>query len=103
MTKCPDFKGRYGCDYFISNGACGKPTRFMCHIFAETGHQPVMDDVPLHVGEVLKDFDSAKVISTGRVSAKTRQIMRFIKEPPKKEEPAKEEVKKTMEDFFGKI
>jgi hypothetical protein len=82
-SKCDKFKGRYTCDYFIQNGACSLPSKFMCHIFAETGHQPVEDDVPPHVGEVLKGFDTATVVKeTGVTAKKSRNL---------------------MEEFFGKI
>lgn len=69
MNKnCPDFEAtRYVCDYFVPNGSCKRPTRFMCHIFIDTDKQPVQDDVPLHLGKVLETFNGSTVIKeTGK-------------------------------------
>lgn len=70
--ECADFDGRYVCDHFIENGACGMPNHFMCHIFMDTGKRPVEDDVPLFVGEVLKTFPGSQVVASkeGRVITK---------------------------------
>jgi hypothetical protein len=66
--NCPDFEAtRYVCDYFVPNGSCKRPTRFMCHIFIDTDKQPVQDDVPLHLGKVLETFNGSTVIKeTGK-------------------------------------
>lgn len=85
-SQCDKFKGRWTCDYFLSNGACSRPDKFMCHIFTETGHQPVEDDIPIHVGEVLKAFPDARVVGEKGIVIKTAK-----------------ESKKLMEDFFGKV
>lgn len=85
-SQCDKFDGRYTCNFFISNGACSRPDKFMCHIFTETGHQPVEDDIPIHVGEVLKAFPDARVVGEKGIVIKTAK-----------------ESKKLMEDFFGKV
>ena len=65
MNKnCKDFDGRYTCKYFNSDGTCNHKDRVICHIFNETGKQPVEDDVPLYVGQVLEAFPGAKVVHT---------------------------------------
>jgi hypothetical protein len=85
---CDVFEGRYTCQHFIPNGACNRPNRFMCHVFIDTGKQPVEDDVPAELGMILETFPGSKVVkSTPKVEKATSNV----------------DKKKKMEDFFGKI
>lgn len=89
---CEEFEGRWTCDWFISNGACNRQNRFMCHVFIDTGKQPVETDVPLYVGEVLAAFPGSKVIKTND------------KEMLKTDVAVLKTAKRLkMEEFFGKI
>lgn len=79
---CKDFEGRNTCIHFTPNGSCKREGKYMCHVFIDTNSQPVADDVPLFLGEVLKAFPSAKVIKEINPEPRGKNI---------------------MEDFFGKI
>lgn len=80
---CEKFQGRNTCDFFISNGACSRPDKFMCHVFIDTHSQPINDDVPIHLGEVLREFPDSKVVKEINPEPRGKQ--------------------KKMEEFFGKI
>lgn len=95
--KCESFKAtRYICDYFISNGSCSRPNKFMCEVFIDTGHQPVQDDIPIHLEEVLKAFPDATVVDEVIKDAVTTGIG-VVKDG--KHIPSKD----LMEEFFGKL
>jgi len=85
--NCPDFQGKEVCDFFLSNGACKKPTKFMCHIFMETGKRPGEHDVPLYVGEVLKEFPGSEIT----------EVINFTNNAIEDKHTSK------LEDYFGKL
>lgn len=78
---CDKFTGAYTCHNFIQNGGCKHPSMFMCHIYQATGKQPVEDDVPIYIGEVLETFEGSTVVKEVNPERKTKK----------------------MEDYFGKI
>lgn len=80
---CNKFSGRNTCDYFISTGGCRLQGKFMCHVFKQTGSQPIEDDVPLYIGEVLKVFPEARVVKEINPEPRGKQ--------------------KKMEEFLGKL
>lgn len=128
-SKCPDFEGRYKCNYFIANGACGRQTRFMCHIFIDTDKPPVEEDVPLFLKEVLETFPTSTVERENKNPwGFTKEAKSFIKaeaaaknkakqqglagveqkgnkslSKPKTEWKPSPERQKKMEDIFGKL
>jgi hypothetical protein len=115
-NRCPDFTGRYTCDHFITNGACKMQTRFMCHIFTDEGKQPVMDDIPEHVGRVLEEVPSATVVeeldslSKGMIGfmrvGKMLEKAKGLSSPSKGKEKPKQASFDDITDFeelFGKV
>ena len=106
-SLCDKFRGRNTCDYILANGACKLPNKFMCIVLIKTGSQPINDDVPLFLKEVLEAFPDSKVVK--EINPEPREgeypmelIPPEIDEEDRWVEPEKP-VKKTMEDYFGKI
>jgi hypothetical protein len=102
LNKCPDFKGKFLCGYFISTGACGKEPkkkdRYPCPAFQETGKRPIEDDIPLALGKALREFPDSSVVTVHTTLSKEAKA--FMKSSAITE---KKDNKKKMEDVFGKL